>query len=323
MSWLRKNWFLLGLLGAVGLAFAAPGPGSEDGLLHTRVTTRLAVVVIFLVQGMTLASEAIREGLARIRLHVVVQAFTYLVIPLVALALDRLLGHLLAPELRLGFLFLAVLPTTISTAIVFTSLAGGNAAAALVNATISNVLGVFVTPLWVGFLLEARGEAIPVWPMIRELVLLILVPLAVGQVLRPLLRAHIDARKPAAGVLNSALVLFIVYAAFCKSVDSGVWTRHGPAPLVGALAGSILLFAIVMALTVLAARVFRLTEADRIAALFCAPQKTLAAGAPMAQLIFGAHPGLGLIMLPVMIYHPVQLLVGGFLVNRLKGRSEP
>jgi sodium/bile acid cotransporter 7 len=215
-------------------------------------------------------------------------------------------------------LFLAVLPTTISTAIVFTSLAGGNAAAALVNATASNVLGVFVTPLWVSWLLHVRGEPVPVGPLIRELALMVLLPLAIGQAIRPIVRRRVDAHRKAAAAFNSAMVLFIVYAAFCASVASGVWTRHGWGPAAGAAAGAATLFAVVMALTVAAVRWLRLEPADRIAALFCAPQKTLAAGVPMANLIFGAHPALGLILLPVMIYHPIQLLAGGILAHRLK-----
>jgi solute carrier family 10 (sodium/bile acid cotransporter), member 7 len=319
---LGRNFFLVGLFVVVALAFVLPGPGAKGGLLHSEVTTRAAVVAIFLVQGLVLALEALRDGLLRWRLHLLVQAFTYLIFPLLGLGFDALVGRWLAPELRLGFLFLAVLPTTISTAIVFTSLAGGNAAAALVNATISNVLGVVVTPLWVGLLLQVRGEPVPVWPLVRELALLVLLPLAIGQALRPLLRRWIDAHKARAGQFNSVLVLFIVYAAFSDSVAKGVWVEHGWVPALQTLAGAVALFVVVMVLTVAAERAMRLEPADRIAALFCAPQKTLAAGVPMANLIFSAHPALGLILLPVMIYHPVQLLVGGLLVNWLRARSD-
>lgn len=320
ISALRRYVFLAGLVVVVVLAFVLPGPGAKGGFLHAEVATKAAVVVIFIVQGLVLALEALREGLFRWRLHLLVQVFTYALIPLLGLGFDAVAGRWLPEPLRVGFLFLAVLPTTISTAIVYTSMAGGNAAAALVNATISNVLGVFITPVWVGLLLQVRGEPVPVWPLIRELTLLVLLPLVIGQVLRPLLRGWIEAHRAWGNRLNNAMVLFIVYAAFSESVSSGVWVRHGWPVALQTLAGAVVLFTIVMLLVVLAVRWMRLDAADRTAALFCAPQKTLAAGVPMANLIFAGHPALGLILLPVMLYHPVQLLVGGVLVNWLKPR---
>jgi sodium/bile acid cotransporter 7 len=180
---------------------------------------------------------------------------------------------------------------------------------------------VVLTPLWVSVLLEARGDAPALWPLVRELLLLVLLPLALGQLMRIGLRSWADVRRAQLTHVNSVLVLFIVYAAFCGSVQSGVWTQQGWRPAVVALVGAVVLFSLVCALTIIAARAANLSAGDRIAALFCAPQKTLAAGAPMAKLIFAAHPGIGLILLPVMFYHPLQLLVSGAIVNVLKRKS--
>jgi sodium/bile acid cotransporter 7 len=171
-------------------------------------------------------------------------------------------------------------------------------------------------------LLQARGDASSFWPMVRELALLVLLPLLLGQVTRLAVRTWADARRARLNQGNSLLVLFIVYTAFCGSVQSGVWVRYGWRPAVLALTGAVVLFGIVCALTVVAVRIAGLPAGDRVAALFCAPQKTLAAGAPMAKLIFATHPGLGLILLPVMFYHPLQLLVSGALVNVLKKNSD-
>ncbi|MGH8017912.1 MAG: bile acid:sodium symporter family protein [Opitutaceae bacterium] len=319
--WLAGNWFIVALPGAVGLAFAFPAPGAPGGWLYPEMSTKAAIALIFLLQGVTLALGSLREGLFRWRLHVLVQGFTYIVFPLLGIALDRLVGQWLPAELRWGFLFLAVLPTTVSTAIVLTALAGGNAAGALLNATLSNVLGVVVTPLWIGLLLEVRGEPVPVLPLMRELALLIVLPLAAGQALRRFVRRRFGGRSGWESVANRSLVLFIVYAAFCDSVRSGVFVEHGWSPALVAGGGAVLFLALMMLLTIAAARLLRLRPADRIAAVFCAPQKTLASGAPMAKLIFAADPGLGLILLPVMFYHPLQLLVGGVLVNVIKARN--
>lgn len=320
--WLTQNWFLLGLLGVVGLALAWPGPGAPGGWLRPDVSTKTAVAMIFFVQGLVLSFAAMRQGLWRWRLHVLVQGFTYGIIPLLGLLVDRVLGPFLPEALRLGFIFLAVLPTTISSAVVFTALAGGNTAGALVNATLSNLLGVILTPLWISVLLEVRGAGVPVWALVQELLLLVVLPLGCGGAARWIVHGWADRHRVRLTQGNSVLVLFIVYAAFAGSAQAHVWTQHGWRPVVLALAGALGFFALVLALTFVAVRVAGLGPGDRIAALFCAPQKTLAAGAPMAKLMFATHPGLGLILLPVMIYHPLQLLVSGVLVPRLKNKSD-
>jgi sodium/bile acid cotransporter 7 len=232
------------------------------------------------------------------------------------IVLDRLAGGWLAPDLRLGFLYLAVLPSTITTSVILTGMAGGNTVGALFNAVLSSLLGVFVTPLWVAWLMKASGQQQPLGPVIVEIVTLLLIPLVLGQVLRPPCAAWADRNKKRLGNLSSAIVLFIVYAAFCNSVKQRLWTQHGLNVLLPAAGGVLLLFGLAVLLTEALARALSLQRPDLIAARCCAPQKTLASGVPMAKIIFGAHPGLGLILLPVLLYHPLQLIVCGALASR-------
>ncbi len=320
---LQRNGFVLALPLAVGLAWLVPGWGASGGVLRSELTTKVAVVLIFFSQGLTLPAAALRQGALQWKLHVLVQGFTFLLFPLIGIALDALAGPGLPPDLRLGFLFLCVLPSTISTSVVLTTVAGGNTAGAIFNAVLSNVAGVFITPLWVTWLMKAGGQVQPLGPIVREIILLLLVPLVLGQVSRLGLRAWVDVRRKRLGDLNSALILFIVFAAFCNSVEAHVWSRYGAGTTLWALAGVLLIFALAMGVVAVLARLVRLDRADRIAASFCAPQKTLASGVPLAKVIFGAHPGLGLILLPVMLYHPLQLLVCGLLAGRWSRERVP
>lgn len=315
-GFLQKHWFVLALPATVGLAWLLPGAGASGGWLRTEVTTKLAVAVIFFSQGLTLPAAALKQGAMQWKLHVLVQSFTFLIFPLIGLALDALFGSRLAPDLRLGFLYLCVLPSTISTSVVLTTVAGGNTAGAIFNAVLSNVIGVFITPLWVTWLMQAGGQPQPLGPVVREIIVLLLVPLVIGQAFRQFLRTWADLRKKRLGDLNSGLILFIVFAAFCNSVEARVWSQYGIDVTLIAFAGVVLIFAFATGLVEVLARLLRLDRADRIAASFCAPQKTLASGVPLAKVIFGAHPGLGLILLPVMVYHPLQLLVCGVLAGR-------
>jgi len=316
MAFLARNWFVLSLPLTVALAFLLPEAGASGGWFQSQVSTKAGVAVIFLLQGLTLPSSALRKGLSQWRLHLLVQTFTFVFFPLLGIALDRLLGRFLPPDLALGFLYLCVLPSTVSTSVVLTGLAGGNTVGAIFNAVLSNVLGVFITPLWIAWLMQKGGSSQPLGPVILEIVSLLLVPLGIGQLLRLRLSTGVDRRKKLLGNLASGIILFIVFAAFCNSVKSRLWSQHGPGVTALAAVGVVLIFALAMAAVEFAARALRLDPADRIAASFCAPQKTLASGVPMAKIIFGAHPGLGLILLPLLFYHPLQLLVCGLLADR-------
>lgn len=317
-----RHWFALTLPFAVGLAWVLPDLGSADGPLKSAISTKLGVVLIFLTQGLTLPSTALRQGLSRWKLHLLIQVFTFLIFPALGIALDRLVGGWLPPDLRLGFLYLAVLPSTITSSVILTSIAGGNTVGALFNAVLSSLLGVFATPFWVAWLMKTSGRQQPLGPVIAEIVTLLLVPLVVGQLLRPRCADWADRHKKRLGNLSSGIVLFIVYAAFCNSVKQRLWTQHGLEVLLPAAAGIVVLFGAAVLLTEVLARALGLQRPDLIAARCCAPQKTLASGVPMAKIIFGAHPGLGLILLPVLLYHPLQLLVCGALASHW-GRQRP
>lgn len=322
MAFLSRNWFVLSLPLTVVLAFLLPEAGASGGWFRSELTTKAGVALIFLLQGLTLPSAALRKGVTQWRLHLLVQSFTFGFFPLLGIVLDRALGRFLPQDLALGFLYLCVLPSTVSTSVVLTGLAGGNTVGAIFNAVLSNVLGVFITPLWIAWLMQKGGSSQPLGPVILEIVLLLLLPLAVGQLLRIPLAKAADARKKLLGNLASGTILFIVFAAFCNSVKSRLWSQHGAGVTLLAAAGVLLVFALAMAAVELAARVLRLDTPDRVAASFCAPQKTLASGVPMAKILFGTHPGLGLILLPILLYHPLQLVVCGILADRW-GRGRP
>lgn len=320
LGWLKRNWFLLGLVAVTGLAFLAPQVGAPGGPLRPEITTRVGVATIFFIQGLVMAPAALRAGALRWRLHLAIQLFIFAGFPVAVLLIDAVAGRLLTPDLRVGFLFLAILPTTISTCVVFTAAAGGNATGALFNSALANVSGVVLTPLWAAFLLSARGQSLPLQSMVGEIALLLLAPLALGQAVRPLVRRIREPNARALSIVANWIILFIIFAAFAKSVGSGAFVQSGllTTAIVALAAAGI--FAAATAAALVVGRRLGFAEGDRLALLFCGPQKTLAAGAPMGQILFAGHPGLGLILLPMIIYHAIQLLGGATLAQRL-GRA--
>lgn len=300
---------------AVALAWVFPDAGAKGGALHPELINKFGVSLIFFLHGLTLSFAALLAGTKQWRVHALVQGATFVLFPLLGLLLLAA-GSALAPELKSGLFFLCALPSTISSSIALTAAARGNVPVAVFNATLSSLLGVVLTPLWLSLVLGTTGHALPFGSVVLELLLWLVLPLLVGQAMRPLLGKWATAHKSRISVVDRLTILLLVYTSFCDSVKGGVW-QSGATPLLVAGGASVLLLAAALGLTWLAGGGLGLGRAERIAALFCGSKKTLASGVPMARLIFGAQPGLAIILLPIMIYHPLQLLVGGWLAGRL------
>ncbi|HET7545728.1 MAG TPA: bile acid:sodium symporter family protein [Polyangiaceae bacterium] len=311
----RPDWFLLGMVLAVLLAWLLPAPGAKGGSLHPELLNKLGVSLIFFLHGLTSSFAALGAGARNWRLHLLVQACTFLLCPLLGVLLLAGFGRHLSVDLRTGLFFLCALPSTVSSSVALTATAKGNVPAAVFNATLSSLLGVVLTPLWLSLVLGATGQALPIASVILDLALWLVLPLFIGQLLRPMLGAFATRHKSRISVLDRLTILLLVYTSFCDSVQDGVWRAGGGALLVSALASVAILAATMLSVWQLS-RALHFALPDRIVALFCGSKKTLASGVPMARLIFGAHPGLGIILLPIMLYHPLQLVVGGWLAGR-------
>jgi sodium/bile acid cotransporter 7 len=252
--------------------------------------------------------------------HLLVQFSTFLVFPLLGWLVLGLTGARVDHALSSGIFFLCALPSTVSSSVALTAAARGNVAAAVFNATLSSLLGVVLTPLWLGIVLRSHGEGLPLRDVITDLAKWLLLPLAAGQVLRPLFGAFVSRHKARISSVDRVTILILVYTSFCDSIQGGVWQGQGLATLVYASSVAALLLGTVLFFTAQLSRALKLPLEDRIATVFCGSKKTLAAGVPMARLIFGSDPGLSLILLPLMIYHPLQLVVGGWLAGRWAAR---
>jgi sodium/bile acid cotransporter 7 len=318
---LKVDWFFLGMLAAVGLAWAWPQVGGKDGPLHPDLLNKLGVALIFFFNGLSLSFASMRSGVLRWPLHLVVQLGTFLLFPLVGLGLLALIGFWLPATLALGFFFLCALPSTVSSSVALTSAARGNVPAALFNATLSSVIGVFLTPLLLGWWNPSSSEgggvgSATVGRVIGDLVLWLLLPLVLGQLCRSHLGAWALRHRVGLQRVDRMTILFIIYTAFCDSILRGVWTGQGWATVSTALVGGAVLFAVVFGVLQLVCNALRFPIEDRIAVVFCGSKKSIAAGVPMAQVIFSGDPRLGLILLPLLMYHPMQLIICGVLAGR-------
>lgn len=322
----RQTGFLIALVLMIPLAALFSEAGSTGGLLRPEITVKAGVFLIFLMQGLSLPSEKLRAGLFRWRLHGFCQGWNFLLFPLMVLALLAVFGPFLEPELRGGLLFLAILPTTVSSAIIFTESAGGDTSGALFNTALSNMLGVFLVPLWCLALFATNGVTLPpIRPLLLELSLLILLPTLLGQALRPFSAGFRAVAQPTFKHISNGIICFAVFTAFAKSFSHAIWEGMGWALTLEALLGTtaLLLLATFLCDRTSRRRWLHFGKDVRIAAVYCGSQKTIAAGVPMAAIIFGADAAgdMVLLLIPLLIYHPLQLVLGALLIERY--RREP
>lgn len=312
--------FIVSAIAILGLAYILPEAGATGGWLHSERTTRAGIFIIFFLQGLILPSAALRRGLLEWRLHLFCQSMTFIGIPLLFLASTWILRSWLPADIIIGMLYLAILPTTLSTSVVFTTQAGGNTVGAIFNASVGNILGIFIVPVLATLLLYPVGSTAPLLPLLFQVMALLLLPLVIGYVLRPYCKSWIHAKQKYFKPINSLIIYFILYVSFCNTFEDPQLQTLPLQSLCFTIAFIACMLSVITGLAFYTTRFLRFNYPNATCAVFCASQKTLAAGVPMAQFIFAENQQVevGLILLPILIYHPLQLALGGYLIDKLK-----
>lgn len=305
--------FVLSIIAIAILASIFPAKGSGTDVLAWII--KIAIAALFLLYGARLSPREALEGLKHWRLHGVVLAATFVVFPLIGLAARILVPSVLTDDLYTGVLYMCLVPSTVQSSIVFTSMAKGNVAGAMVSASASNLLGVFVTPLLVILLLDTTGNAAVDLRSVLDVVVQLLLPFIVGQLLRPWISGWITRHAAPTRFVDRGSILLVVYGAFSASMNEGIWHTL-PLWRIAAVVGvCCVILGLILSITAVAGRVLGFSRADRVVIVFCGSKKSLASGLPMAAVLFAGHP-VGLIVLPLMIFHQVQLIACAALAQR-------
>ena len=309
--------FLIFLIGTVALASVLPCRG--EGAVVFGWITNAAIALLFFLHGAKLSREAILAGIGHWRLHLLVAASTFVLFPVLGLAIRALGAGWIDPSLTAGVLFLCLLPSTVQSSIAFTSIAKGNVPAAVCSATLSNLGGIFITPVLVGLLMGVRGGGVSLHS-IEAIALQLLLPFILGHLSRPLTAGLLARHKTLVGRVDRGSILLVVYTAFSAAVVEGLWRKlsAGDIALVLALDGVLLGLALVI--TTLAARALGFSREDEVAIVFCGSKKSLASGVPMAGVLF--PPAMvGPLIVPLMLFHQMQLMVCAVLARRYAASS--
>lgn len=343
-AFFRKNWMVIGVGFAIGLAKAAPRIGAKGGPLLPEYTVKYgAVCAIFFLSGLTLRPRQLAGAVGNLPLHCLVQGFTLGVVPLTTYFCVRPLLRWcgLNRWLLQGIVAVSCMPPPVSSAVILTRAAGGNEAAAIFNSAFGSLLGVLVTPIELLLAVDATGAAggdvaasssisvasvltfaSTLMSVFRQLSVTIVLPLAVGQLARPRLEAWLERAKPPLSEIGQCTLLLIIYTTFCDSFGStSDVAQDRTAMLATALVVLLMQLVLMLAVFFIAtshSRCTRFPPADVVCALFCATHKSLTLGIPVLQIVFADHPFLPMISAPLLMYHPIQIVVGGLLVPTVR-----
>jgi solute carrier family 10 (sodium/bile acid cotransporter), member 7 len=320
---MKIDRFTLAMLAAIVAALVAPWLGAGDGPLHIGLVTDLGVALIFFLHGIKTSREGIRQGASNWRVHLLIHATTFLVFPAIGFAIFFALAGVLPQSEREGLVYLCVLPSTISSSVAMTSLARGNVPAAIVAATSSGLIGMVATPLLFSLAVSAAGgHGLPIGPALLSIAGQLLLPFVAGHLLRPWLHRALDRHKAAVNAIDRAVIVLIVYGAFCDATEQGVWTSTSPGGLALLLAIALALLLAALSFTTSISRLIGLSKEDEITVVFCGSKKSLANGAPIAKALLGNAGGLAVLLLPLILYHQAQLVIGAMLARRYARRGE-
>ncbi len=313
----RLDPFIVALLAAAVVASFLPISAQLLDVLQ--VMSVIAIGLLFFLYGARLSTAETLAGLRNWRLQGIIAATTFVVFPLLGLLTQLLDGNLLRSSLASGVLLLCLVPSTVQSCVVYTRIAGGNVPGAVVSASLSNLIGVFLTPLLVALLMTADAS-VDAGSIVR-IVLQLFVPFVLGQLLRPWIGGAVQRNDARLKLFDRSSIVLVVFVAFSKGRQADVWSSLSVWSILAVGAVYLAVLIVAMAWTVVAGRALGFSRADRIAMLFCGSNKSLASGLPIATVLF-AGGDVALIILPLMLYHQLQLIIGAVLAGRL-ARSSP
>lgn len=308
---------MIGIVAMMILGLVLPIPSGAVGPISQ--VSNVGIFILFLLYGSRLSTREVVDGMKNFRLQGSIIAATFIAFPILGIVTEWVTAPFLGSTLAAGLLYVTLLPSTVQSSIAFVSVARGNIAGAITAATVSNLIGMLATPLLVLWLMGATGSM--GWTNIRDILILLLLPFIIGQVAQKWTGDWVRRHKTLTGMWDKGTILAIVFVSVVSATDAGVWDTVSLGMILGVCVLSIILVAIVLALTWWGGKFIGLNVEDRIALLMCGSKKSMATGLPMANVLFPSSVA-GPIAVPLIIFHQLQLMICAWLARRLGARPE-
>lgn len=322
---MKFDKFVLAILVTIIIAYFFPQFGAEDSVLRLNQIASVGISLIFFFYGLKLSKEKIKSGLSNWKLHLLIQLSTFVLFPLLIIAFypySTTNDHI--HTIWLGFLFLGALPSTVSSSVVMVSMAKGNIPASIFNASISGIIGILITPLWIGLFVQQTNQDFDYSAIYIKLLLEIATPLTLGILLQKL--GHQFAMKYAKelSLFDKTIILLIIYKSFAESFIENIFAQLEWKDLGIILVIVLTLFLVVYLLIARISRLLKFSQEDTITAQFCGTKKSLVHGTVFSKILFQGTASVGIILLPLMIFHAVQILIISVIATQLaKRRTAP
>lgn len=313
--------FVLGIILVIILAYFFPGLASKQSSVPLDTISGIGISLIFFFYGLKLNPEKIKQGLKNWRLHILVQAFVFLVFPLTVLAFYPLFESGTYFNIWLAFLFMASLPSTVSSSVVMVSIAKGNIPAAIFNASISGLIGIVVTPLWMGLFLEQQSGDFSLIEVYTSLIVQILLPVFLGLLLHRYLGGFATRYSAQLSLFDKLVILLIIYKSFVHSFEDGVFESVALEQLILIYGAVLFLFFAVYYVIGRVSRTLEFSTEDTITAQFCGTKKSLVHGTVFSSILFPASFSVGIILLPLMLYHVTQIFIISIVASKMSKRD--
>lgn len=315
---LRLDPYIVAIMAMVAVAAVMPARGAGKDVLD--LVVHAAIALLFFIYGAKISPQAIWAGVTHWRLQGLVFGTTFIVFPIIGFWVVTLAGGHLDSGPATGLMFVCLLPSTVQSSIAFTLIARGNVPAALCAASVSNLAGVVITPVLATMFLSSQSGGMSL-DAVRDIAFQILLPFVVGQCARPLVGGWFIRQKTLTMLVDRGSILLVVYSAFSAGVVAGIWSKVTPQSLGLVIVLDLVMLAIILVFTTAASRLLRFSVEDEIAIVFCGSKKSMASGLPMANILFPAAT-VGLIVLPLMLFHQMQLMACAALARRYSRRPE-
>ncbi len=314
--------FVLAIIGIVILAWFFPHWGNPQSGLPLDFIASIGISFIFFFYGLKLSPQQIKAGLRNWKLHVLVQSTTFLVFPLMVIAFYPLVRNSDAQNLWMGFLFLAALPSTVSSSVVMVSIAKGNVPAAIFNASISGLIGIVVTPLWMGLFLQKTTIDFNLTEIYIKLITEIILPVIAGIFLQRYLGNFARKHNRFLTLFDKSVILLIIFKSFSHSFEDKVFSAVNVFDLLIIFLSVLSIFTLVYFFTGYLSQLLKFNLEDQITTQFCGTKKSLVHGTVFAKILFQQSASTGIFLLPIMLFHPVQILIISFIATKLGKRGE-
>ncbi len=319
---LKIDKFVLSIIGTILIAYFFPQWGAQKSKIPIDTITAIGISLIFFFYGLKLNSTQLIAGLKNWKLHFLVQSATFVMFPLLVLLCRPLIQNEEQETIWLAFFFLAALPSTVSSSVVMVSMAKGNIPAAIFNASISGIIGIAITPLWMGLFVNDAQTDFDFTDIYLKLIIQIILPVVLGLLLQHFLGKFAYKHNRRLTLFDKSIILLIIYKSFSESFNGGIFNAVSLLDIGVVFIGVIVLFGIAFYITGFLSRKLKLNTEDQITVQFCGTKKSLVHGTVFSKILFGNMASVGVILLPLMLFHAIQILLISIVASKLEKRGE-